>query len=436
MEFQAVVLADHDDGSGTRLYPLLESTPKGLLSVAGRPLIAYQLALLERSGFKEAIVVTTEKAREALHNFAESRAGKEGCTSIAIEIVALDEELDTAEVLRAIKHKIRKDFVVISGDLVTDVYVHHLADVHRIHDSTCTVLLRGPKEVNLKPGEKKPKNEGAIPDFVGLDESKTRLLCLQSASDVEDALILPRAMLRSQPNMTITNKMLDAHFYIFSRWVLDLLDAKKEMTSIKCELVPYLIENQFSATPVPGQPLRQEEEDDDDEDDVKQSETPAAVQPLRVSALVYESGYCSRADSMHAFKEMNFELPRHKGSAVPWSDRSSFSDKSEDEKKLLFKKVGSECMVGEGFSCGDKSSIKKSVVGKHCSIGAMVKLVSCIVLDHVTIKDECQLTGCVIGNNVHIDKLCTVTNCQIGDKYQMEEESEHKNETLVLDDDE
>ena len=34
------------------------------------------------------------------------------------------------------------------------------------------------------------------------------------------------------------------------------------------------------------------------------------------------------------------------------------------------------------------------------------------------------------------DTDCTVTNCQIGDKYQLEEESEHKNETLVLDDDE
>ena len=52
-EFQAVVLGDHDDGSGTRLYPLLESMPKSLLPVAGRPLIAYQLALLERSGFTE-----------------------------------------------------------------------------------------------------------------------------------------------------------------------------------------------------------------------------------------------------------------------------------------------------------------------------------------------------------------------------------------------
>jgi len=54
---------------------------------------------------------------------------QEGATTIAIEIVALDEELDTADVLRAIKHKIRKDFIVISGDLVTDVFFHHLAGV-------------------------------------------------------------------------------------------------------------------------------------------------------------------------------------------------------------------------------------------------------------------------------------------------------------------
>jgi len=167
MEFQAIVLADHDDGSSTRLYPLIESTPKSLLPCAGRPMLAYQLALLERNGFKDAIVVTTEKAREQLHSFDEIRKGNAGATTIAIDIVALDEELDTADVLRAIKHKIRKDFVVISGDLVTDVNVHHLADVHRINDSTCTVLLRGPKEIVLKPGEKKPKNEGAIPDFIG-----------------------------------------------------------------------------------------------------------------------------------------------------------------------------------------------------------------------------------------------------------------------------
>jgi translation initiation factor eIF-2B subunit gamma len=177
----------------------------------------------------QAIVVTTEKAREQLHNFNEARASKDGATTIAIEIVALDEDLDTAECLRAIKHKIRKDFVVISGDLVTDVFVHHLADVHRMNDSTCSVLLRGPKEVHLKPGEKKPKNEGTIPDFIGLDEKQSRVLCLQSASDVEESLILSRAMLRAYPNITVTNRMLDSHFYIFSHWY----------ASFGCSLAPH-----------------------------------------------------------------------------------------------------------------------------------------------------------------------------------------------------
>ena len=63
---------------------------------------------------------------------------------------------------------------------------------------------------------------------MGLDDTKTRLLCLQSASDVEDALCLPRAMLRTFPNVTLTNKMLDAHLYIFSRWVLDLIEVQKD----------------------------------------------------------------------------------------------------------------------------------------------------------------------------------------------------------------
>ena len=49
------------------------------------------------------------------------------------------------------------------------------------------------------------------------------------ASDVEDVLCLPRAMLRTFPNVTLTNKMLDAHLYIFSRWVLDLIEVLKEI---------------------------------------------------------------------------------------------------------------------------------------------------------------------------------------------------------------
>ena len=49
VEWQVVVLAG---GTGLRLYPLCEGIPKALLPIDNKPLIAYQLQLLERHGFR------------------------------------------------------------------------------------------------------------------------------------------------------------------------------------------------------------------------------------------------------------------------------------------------------------------------------------------------------------------------------------------------
>lgn len=35
----------------------------------------------------------------------------------------------------------QKDVFVVSCDLITDVALHHLADIHRSHDSTLTAFL-------------------------------------------------------------------------------------------------------------------------------------------------------------------------------------------------------------------------------------------------------------------------------------------------------
>jgi len=47
-EFQVIILAG---GRGSRLYPLAERMPKCLLPIANRPLIYFQLAMIERNGF-------------------------------------------------------------------------------------------------------------------------------------------------------------------------------------------------------------------------------------------------------------------------------------------------------------------------------------------------------------------------------------------------
>jgi dTDP-glucose pyrophosphorylase len=69
-EFQAVILASGNDGDN--LYPLTEQTPLPLLPVANRPLISYQLELLERAGgFHEVLIlVAGERQLSRMHAYA------------------------------------------------------------------------------------------------------------------------------------------------------------------------------------------------------------------------------------------------------------------------------------------------------------------------------------------------------------------------------
>ena len=43
--------------------------------------------------------------------------------------------------------------------------------------------------------------------------------------------------------------------------------------------------------------------------------------------------------------------------------------------------------IGDFTRVEEKSTIKKSIIGKHCVIGKMVKIVGCVLLDHCVISD-------------------------------------------------
>lgn len=44
-------------------------------------------------------------------------------------------------------------------------------------------------------------------------------------------------------------------------------------------------------------------------------------------------------------------------------------------------------MIGHTTKVCERTSIKKSIIGKHCIIGKMVKVVGCVILDHCVIED-------------------------------------------------
>ncbi|CAN0493708.1 unnamed protein product, partial [Laminaria digitata] len=97
---QAVVLAC---GDGRRLYPLTQDCPAPLLPVLNKPLLHYQLELLEKAGYTaEALLVCSRVTEAGVSKYKETYAG-----ALALDLVVVNGSLDTAEVLRQITGKIR-----------------------------------------------------------------------------------------------------------------------------------------------------------------------------------------------------------------------------------------------------------------------------------------------------------------------------------------
>lgn len=386
VEFQVILLAG-GIGAGHRLYPLTESEelPKCMLPVANRPLISYQLELLERGGFTEVMVITDDTAAQKIRNFMnEIYKGK-----IKVDIIVFKEELGTADVLFRIRDKIKSDFIVVSGDLIVDEgFLHHVADVHRKKNAAATILLK--QRIDKT---KVKKFEGL--DFIGLDDEQ-RVVYFNAAENLSEELKLRKSLLRSFPNITVYRNLADAHFYIFSKWVLSFLEEKKEsISSIKLELIPMLVHAQYStkvsALPIQD-PLREA-----NGMSTSSARIPDTTKPGCYAYIMTSEHYCSRANTIPSYMEINNDVARGASCWTPWERRGRGNYVAETATIHPKAQVGAECVIGEGTTVGEHCSIKKSVVGKHCKIGTGVKILNSVVMDHVTIADGTVIDESEIG---------------------------------------
>ncbi|CAI5729242.1 unnamed protein product [Hyaloperonospora brassicae] len=307
-EFQAIILAG---GRGIRLYPLTEETPKTLLPANGKPLLWYQLHLLETSNFTEVLVLTVSDFLPAIQDYVT----REFDGKLHVELCEVTENTETAEALREVADKIKRDFIVLAGDLITDVVLHNVADFHRMNDASVTMVLR--QDAPLRPSKKteKARRDKDMTDCIALVEcerhEENRVVLVSQAVHMNEHVDVAKSLLQRRSHFVLHTDLYDGHFYIFSHWVLDLLQEKKYIASIKADLVPHLVRRQFRGAHVLPPSVRDKatrkqelaasmslaEEQHDPEDLVRCF---AYVLPM--------NAYCERADTIPAYRAMDEEV--------------------------------------------------------------------------------------------------------------------------------
>lgn len=319
----------------------------------------------------------------------------------------------------------RQTFFVIMGDVILEGFLDTLAGLHRVNDASVTMLLQD-------TNQRRKGIDGV--NFIATSDGDQRVLMMVNDADLDDQeLVVPKALLRRRPNLSITTTVNDLRTYVFARWVMDLIvERAEEVSGITEDLIPLMLSMQFRGC-------------DDLSDDLAlqaRARVPATgtLTEAGVSAaaggtmsedvvkchcvmLQPEAKYAARVTSIEDYINMNNFIARYHGErgVTPWT-----VENNRDFAKL--RKQG--CVVGKEVILSGKASIKRTMLGSHCRIGDNAKLANCIIMDHVVLGAGVKLKNCIVCPNSIIGARCNLENCKIGPGTQLEEAQHLDGETL------
>ncbi len=135
---KAVILSG---GLGTRLKPFTDIMPKPLLPIGGKAVLEIQIGQLKESGFTDIYLATNYKS-EYIEKFF--RDGKEYGINLHISRETIP--LGTVGPLSLLRRELDEEFLVMNGDILTDMDFDKFYNFGASQESNLTVAI---KEVTL-----------------------------------------------------------------------------------------------------------------------------------------------------------------------------------------------------------------------------------------------------------------------------------------------
>ncbi len=130
---KAIILAA---GEGTRLRPLTEEIPKVLLPIGGAPLIEYTLTWLKSHTISE-VAINLHHLSDKIKDFL----GDGSRFGIKISYSWEETLLGTAGGVKRMEHFFNDTFVVVYGDILANIDLDAMVNIHRTKDSLATIAV-------------------------------------------------------------------------------------------------------------------------------------------------------------------------------------------------------------------------------------------------------------------------------------------------------
>lgn len=220
----------------------------------------------------EVFITTPPEFQTQLSHFIVEEYISTTSANMGIEIISVPDMLGSADALRAVADRIRGDFIVVNSDLISQINLGVLINTHRLKTSDVTMMLSsvsieetiemnkkvkggsssgsgGTKAAPVKP----TKIEEEDQEYIGICEDGRVMIKIPALEiDDESHLTFSKALIQkscgSGGKLRFRSDLIDTGVYCMSFWILEFLMNKKTISTIRTDLLPYLVQRQHQST--------------------------------------------------------------------------------------------------------------------------------------------------------------------------------------------
>ncbi|EAU88454.1 translation initiation factor eif-2b [Coprinopsis cinerea okayama7 len=378
---QAVVLAD---SWNRRFRPLTTNKPRCLLPICNAPLLDWTFESLSLAGVQEVFVLCRSHSGQVKKAIRESKWSKPGSGMKIVPVMTAKETFSAGDAMRDIYTRglVTSDFVLVSGDLVSNIRIDEVVKAHKERrrtnkDAIMTMVV---KEASV---EHRTRSQGESAVFV-VDPSNYECLHYESVlgHPRKTVVDVPREVLASRKEVEIR---------------YDLIDCCIDVCSVE---VPSLFQDNFDYLDIRR--------------DFVHGVLTSDLLMKSIHLYVAQDGYAARVRDTKSYESISKDIlsrwtfPLVPDDNYPGSTRYEHTRGNrylaKDKSPILARtcKIGINTLIGASTEISDNVEIKSSVIGPNCVIGPNTIIENSYIFQGTTIGADCRITKSIVGVNADI----------------------------------
>ncbi|XP_015263214.1 PREDICTED: translation initiation factor eIF-2B subunit epsilon [Gekko japonicus] len=382
---QAVLVAD---SFNRRFFPISKDRPRALIPLANVAMIDYALEFLTATGVEETFVFCCWKSAEIKEHLQKSKWCRPTCPN-TVRFVTSDLYRSLGDVLRDVDAKslVRSDFVLVTGDVVSNINLSKALQEHRARrkaEKNVSVMTMIFKESST--GHRARCQEDDV--ILAMDSATNRVLHYQKTQGLK-RFRFPTSLFQSNiEEVQVRHDLLDCHISICSPQVAELFTDNFDYQT-RDDFVRGLLVNEE----VLGNQIHLH---------VASEEYGAPVSNL----LMYEA---VSSDVLQRWvypltPEMNFSDKERRSCTHARHNIYRGAEVSLGHGSVLEENV----LIGRGTCVGNKCFITNSVVGLDCKIGDEVVLDRAFLWNGVRVGDRVKIQQSIVCDEAEVKKGVTL----------------------------